>query len=345
MSTSPRTLRHPLAERNAPAALPEAPLWHAVSRGVALFLGAWCLLDVWSDVRFPSAETNWIWIDLRPLPAIAARGGLSLLGVLLLYFAIGKTLSPPLRGLSIGLTGALFGAALINTVQWYGAVSEGEIRSLVRVPLVLQTAAFSSVILAGLIAHASQEVTPPARKHWILAIVVFDVCLVLLPVTQILCSGTVDDRRSHDVLLIDLAAASEPELAESTRERIFELARENPDAALALIGDTSTTRVLRDELAAEWPARAIVVAERPDRAGDRKSMVRALAAEHQWRRALACGDPVVLPRLRFDALRAGLVVSQVPLRWEIPDDWPAIGREIPALWLSRFGGTTLRQTD
>lgn len=340
MSTPPRTLRHPLAERTAPAVPPDVPAWHAISRGVSLFLGVWCLLEVWGDVRFPSAETNWIWIDLRPLPPTAARGGLSLLGILLIYFGIGKLLTPAIRGLGLGLAGALLGVALLNTVQWYGAVADGSIRSLVRVPLVLQTAAFLSVILAGLAAKPSEEAAPPTRKQWILTIVVFDLCVVLFPVTQIFCAGTIDDRGAADVLLIDGSIPPATEGDDPIREAVVELAGEYPEAAIGLIGPAQSTEVWQTVLEDKLTGRTILASVPPEAPADRKSHLRQLTAEHGWRNAIVCGEPVTLPRMRLDALRAGLFVTQVPLPNELPRKWLAIGREIPAVWMLRFGGSS-----
>jgi hypothetical protein len=106
------------AVRDAPEELP-APAWLAVARGVALFLGAFTLLNLLGEIRGASHDANLWWIDLRPCPTEAARGFLGMTGALLMLFAVHPQLPRFFRGLTILCVLTFFGTALWNAYQYY----------------------------------------------------------------------------------------------------------------------------------------------------------------------------------------------------------------------------------
>ncbi len=61
-----------------------SPVRSSISRGLAIFLGVFTLLNVAGDLRFRGSDANLWWIDFTPLPAWASRLVLVLLAVVLL---------------------------------------------------------------------------------------------------------------------------------------------------------------------------------------------------------------------------------------------------------------------
>src|SRR5512133_1693468 len=104
-----------------------APGPRAAARGVALFIGAFTLINLVAGLRSPGFDGNLWWIDLRFLPAIAARGVLLAGAITLMACA----LMPP-RGrwgrlLAVTCLVALIAAALANCAQFYTLLSRGSI--------------------------------------------------------------------------------------------------------------------------------------------------------------------------------------------------------------------------
>ena len=79
---------------------PDPPGWLAVSRGVAIFVGFFCLLNLAGELFHPGFDANIWWIDLRPIPMQAVRAILALAGLLLLIFGAHPVDHPIVRTLT-----------------------------------------------------------------------------------------------------------------------------------------------------------------------------------------------------------------------------------------------------
>src|SRR5947208_2852643 len=86
-----------------------------MARGIALFLGAFTLLNLAGDLRFARASGNVWWIDFAPLPLPFARVVLALIAAALLWFALAR---PP-RVVTLVAVTLVFVAAVANAVNYY----------------------------------------------------------------------------------------------------------------------------------------------------------------------------------------------------------------------------------
>src|SRR5688572_23768812 len=96
-----------------------APAWHAVSRGVAWFLGIYVMIQLAAELRSGSFGTAIWWCDLRPLSNDPARGILAGSAVVLVLFAAGARLGTLLRVTALSLVFLLFAAAVRDVAVFY----------------------------------------------------------------------------------------------------------------------------------------------------------------------------------------------------------------------------------
>lgn len=315
-----------------PSPPPETlPAWLPVSRGVALFLSGFLLLQVWGEMQFPSTSSVWWWIDLRPLPPLATRALMSLHGCLLLLFAVHGEEARPLRALTWCGTAALFAVSLLNAYQWYARLGAGEIATPVRIPVFLQTAAFLSVALAGLSVRIPENVE--RRKNLVAGMIAFDICLVLFPLAQILCLGPVDDRGDADVVVIRIPYSDSDAIEEARLAIAGELTWERP---VCLIGSRESLELWSSVLTATRgeERREVHLLQSEEERAFPLAELKKLATEQAWTSALVVAEPLTLPRNRMLTARIGLSTTQLPLERAVPSDWGRILRELPALWVT-----------
>ena len=119
-----------------PCAAPVAlRLMFAATRGVALLLGAFTLLNVLGELRNPGFDANLWWIDLRFANALLVRATMLVTGLLLVAFGV-RLAFAPLRGLGLrSWLGWLILVAAFNSWTFLRLVSTGEIRSGFPLPL------------------------------------------------------------------------------------------------------------------------------------------------------------------------------------------------------------------
>ena len=174
----------------------------AAARGIALFLGAFSLLNLAGDLRFARANANLWWIDFSPLPDAVRIVLLAAVGVALLA-------GPRLRAM---LVIALV-AALANTVRYYIVLARGEITTTIPIPLSLLVAAALVFILIA-------QQRPPERRPLVVA-VTFLAASVLFPIAQITFFGVTDYRRPADVIVVFGARAyADGTLSSSLADRV-----------------------------------------------------------------------------------------------------------------------------
>ncbi len=114
--------------------LPPAPLWLGISRGIAAFFGALCLLDALRAVVTHQTQSDFGWIDLSPCPIEGARGLLAFCGVTLILFAVTHRLPHAVRPSVIVGVMALVAAAVGNAVSIHRAIRQGEIPDGIPMP-------------------------------------------------------------------------------------------------------------------------------------------------------------------------------------------------------------------
>ncbi len=106
----------------------------AVARGVSLFVGAFCLLNLAGDILHPGFDANEWWIDLRWLPHGVSLALLSVAGVLLLGNGLLPDLGSWQRRATLACTLILTVALIVDSVQYYLLLWRGLITSTVPIP-------------------------------------------------------------------------------------------------------------------------------------------------------------------------------------------------------------------
>ncbi|HEY0140133.1 MAG TPA: YdcF family protein [Thermoanaerobaculia bacterium] len=166
-----------------------------MARGLALFLGGFTLLNVLGDLRSRAIGANIWWLDAAPLlPPLLATALMVLLGVILIAYAVDPKVGRIRRPIGIALAGFAAVIATINAVTFYMALSHGQIRTGLPVPLSLLVA----IALAAIaIAHTRE----PKRAPKAFAIT-FLLCAILFPIAQITFFGVTDYRRPADLIVV-----------------------------------------------------------------------------------------------------------------------------------------------
>ena len=330
----------PLSQpRAAPVAL---RLMFAATRGMALLLGAFTLLNVVGELRNPGFDANLWWIDLRFANVLLGRVAMLVTGLLLVVFGVRPTFAP-LRGWGLcSWLGLLMLVAAFNSWTFLRLVSAGEIRSdfplpLSGVMLIVLTANFWAVGQRELARH-SRGLDRSACLGAIVA------AAVLFPLAQMYCFGRTDYRRQADVIVVFgclIRADGTPSMALADRVRTgVELYQAGLANRLIFSGgpgegpthETEAMRRLAMQLGV--PASAIEV----DLDGlNTQATVRNVVAQ-DWEsgrpRVLAVSHFYHLPRIKLCFRRAGWEVFTVPANEsrELHSLAHYLLREVAALW-------------
>lgn len=324
-----------------------------IARTVALFFGAFGLVNFLLDRVVPGFDANLWWIDFRILP-----GALSTFALL---FTIGGLLTfaccAPRRHSVVGrVTRAslwFFAAFVVeNIVQYYALLFVGMIRSAFPVPLSL-------FLLAPVFGMLRASERPPALfapgrrggrlANCVQAAVVFGALVVLFPLAQMICFGGTDYRRPADVVVVFGARAySDGRMSTALYDRTrtaVEMYRAGLVARLFFSGghgdgDVHEVEAMQNyALANGVDARDILL----DRDGlDTQATVDnsvEVLRRAGYDRVLAVSQFYHLPRVKLTYLRAGLNVYTVPaaksrLILKLP---LFMVREVAAFWYYYLG--------
>jgi vancomycin permeability regulator SanA len=159
-------------------------MFPSVSRGLAIFLGAFTLLNVIGDLGFRGSDANIWWIDFAPLPNWLRQVMLVLLAAVLLA-GVRRIEAKALIAVAL-----LFAAA--NAIRYSVLISRGAIHSSVPIPLSLLIVAALGVIL--LPQHGA-----PTLRATVATVIIAG---ILFPLAQISLFGATDYRRPADVIVV-----------------------------------------------------------------------------------------------------------------------------------------------
>ena len=120
----------------------------ALPRGLALFLGGFCLLNLLGALCVAHFDATLWWIDLYPVAPIAAKPLLMVAALFLVAFGARLPRSTWRRSLTGGLVGVLALAALANSVRFYVLLGRHSIRAGIPPPLSLVVAAAPMIVFA-----------------------------------------------------------------------------------------------------------------------------------------------------------------------------------------------------
>lgn len=284
-------------------------------RGIALFLGIFCALNLVGEMRFAGAQLNLWWMDLWPLPAPARRVVLGMMALALASAAV----APAERGWRRTATRVLIGigvaAALLSAGRYYRLLVGGSVGSPLPLP-------FSLVVAAALaVAWRAKPAAERRARPWATAACAA-AAFVLFPALQTALFGLTDYRRSADLIVVFGAHAYADGTSSPPLEARVRTASALYRAGLAprllfsggpgdgAVDEPHAMRALAMRLGV--PADAILL----DGAGlDTEQTVRntvPLAAGGA--RVLAVSDFYHLPRVKMAFQRQGLDVYTVPAR-------------------------------
>jgi len=318
--------------------------WRSLSapaRALALFLGAFCLLNELGELRSAGFNANLWWVDLRWLPGVVAGTLRVLAGLALTAYALRPRMRRWRRALTIVLLALFVAFASLNCVQFYVLLG-GTIQSGFPLPFsALVAAALGVVTLAVLKGSAGRL----SGRRAVLAGAVLGTCAVLFPLGQMLCFGKTQYSRPADAVVVFGARAyanGRPSDALADRVRTAcGLYRQGLAHTLIFSGGPGDGDVDEPEAMRRFAVGLGVRGEDIilDRSGlNTRATVcntRELLRRHGLRRVLAVSHFYHLPRVKMTYQRYGVEVYTVPAieRYPLTQMPYLIFREVAALWV------------
>lgn len=316
----------------------EEGVWSvAVGRGVALFMGAFSLLNAAGDLRAPGFDASRWWIDLRPLPHALSLALLTAGGALLLAHGLRAARGGWRRVATFVAALFLLAVTASNAVTAVVMRLAGRVGGASWVPFSLGV----TLALAAVLVSLSAAQTRVAR--WRVALVAA-LLAVLAPLGQMLSFGRTDYRRPADVIVVFGARVyADGRPSPALRDRVDAAARLYREGLAPRVmvsggagdGAVHETVAMRDLLVAQGvPARAVV---RDPGGVDSRSTVRAAVAlcrAEGWCRVLAVSHGYHLARVKMSFERAGMAtVYTVPSGNSLGlSRVRFMAREVAALW-------------
>lgn len=312
-----------------------------LARGLALFLGAFTLLNVLGDLRVPGFDANLWWIDTRPLPAIVTHPVLAGMALALLAYGVHPRLARWRRGCTLGALVGFLAITAANTLTFYRLLGHGTLHTAMPVPVSLVLMAALVAIIAG-IWHSPVASDGPTRA---LLACTLCLCAIGFPLVQMYAFGKTDYRRPADVIVVFGARAhADGRCSQALADRVLTacaLYRQGLAPRLLFSGGPGdgtvheTEAMRRLAVSQGVPDAAILV----DRDGlDTRAtahntcvMFRRLGVH----RVLAVSHFFHLPRVKMAYQRAGQEVYTVPAdegRYPLAQTPFLMAREVVALW-------------
>lgn len=313
----------------------------AISRGLALSLGGFTLLNLLLELRAPGFDGNLWWIDLRWLPPTAERIALLPAAGVLLAYALSPQLGRRRRRITLAVVALLGGVTLANAFTYRALLANGGLHSGPSVSFsLLMTAA---LLVIGYPVLRNLPVAQDRRSRRMLIATVL-ASLAAFPLAQIYCFGKADYRRPADVIVVfgaGVYADGTPSLA--LYDRVLTACRLYHAGYAPLLvfsggpgmGEVHETEAMR-RMAVELGVPDCAILLDP-RGLDTRATVRNTAPlfrQRKIRRVLAVSQFFHLPRIKMTYLHAGYDVYTVPAVETRPlIKLPLlVTREVAALW-------------
>jgi uncharacterized SAM-binding protein YcdF (DUF218 family) len=285
-----------------------------MTRGLALFLGLFTLLNLAGDSRF---DVNLWWIDLSPLlPRGVAVVTLAAFAIAMIALAFGKR-----NAITTALTIVMLIASIANTIRYYVVLARGEIHTTIPIPLSLLISVALSLLL-----------TPNVRQP--LRLSSFIAAALIFPLAQITLFGVTDYRRPADVIVV--FGASGAPLYDRVRTACDLYAQGLAPKLLFSGGPGEPEQMRHYAMKRGVPASAVI----EDSAGVNTESTVRNAVRLSRGRILAVSHFYHLPRIKMTFQRYGSDVFTVPSETTMYALMPyQLAREDAAFWtyyLRRF---------
>src|SRR5438105_2878440 len=168
-----------------------------MARAVALFLGAFTLVNLLGELRGASFDANMWWIELAGLPRGVAVFILAAFAISMIVWSF----APRRRVINVALLITVLLFAFVDAARYYIVLARGEIRTSIPIPLSLLIASTLALLLSAQFRESRRASRPLFIGSFIAAAIVF-------PLLQVALFGVTDYRRSADVNVVFGARAS-----------------------------------------------------------------------------------------------------------------------------------------
>lgn len=198
-------------ESTLPAALPEpasitadkstGSIRTGISRGVALFLGLFSLLNLVIELRHPKFDANLWWIDLFPLPKIAplaAQTALSFVAIMWLAYALFPVMPAWRSRVTATAVELLWVFVAWNILNYYAGLFRGNFHTAFAMPFSFFVAIALWFVWRG-VRHERPRRGP---KTWGVMLLTTLFLAVAFPLVQMICFGMIDYRRPADAVVV-----------------------------------------------------------------------------------------------------------------------------------------------
>ncbi len=319
----------------------------AVGRGMALFLGAFALMNVLGELCRSGFDANIWWVDLRPLPGWTSRVVLGVAGAVLVGYAVRAKMGRWRQRLSLGAVVMVLGVTLWNAGTFYVLMWQGSLRTGFPIAFSILMCVAAALVLWGMVRNEGGRL---GMRGWAVVLTAAGVCAVGFPLGQMMCFGMTDYARPADAAVVFGAQVKEDgSLSEALEDRVrtaCELYEDGVVRTVILSGGPGqgaiheTEGMRRYALAHGVPEEAIVC----DRGGlnTQATVVNTteLLKTMGCRRVLAVSHFYHLPRIKMTYARAGLEVYTVPARERrrLRHLGAYMVREVAALWVYYLSG-------
>jgi vancomycin permeability regulator SanA len=317
-----------------------------VSRGVALFLALFTLLNIAGSHFSAGFDANIWWIDLSPLPGWIGGSILDIGAIGMLVFAIGLTHRTMTRRLIAISILALLIAATCNSVVFYHEWFAGRIHPGVPIPLSLLL-----IVCLGLVLRESGPPAVPMNPRQRLVLIPAVIAsLIVFPLMQVFCFGKTDYQRPADAIVVFGARA----YADGTpSQALFDRTRTAIDlykrhlASLLIFsggpgdGQFSEPQVMRKQALSQGVVEsAIILDEHGLTTEDSVHDTVSIFQQYKLHRVLAVSHFYHLPRVKLAYARelakdsSGVQIFTVPAKEGpmLPRMPLYIAREVAAFW-------------
>ncbi|MHC4735303.1 MAG: YdcF family protein [Planctomycetota bacterium] len=173
-----------------------------VSRGLALFLGGFSLLNLLGELRFPGFDANHWWIDFRPAETVAVQVFLCLVSIFLLAYSLRPKLSAWRRKITSTLTAILLVITIWNMLHFHILLYKGTIKAGFPVAFSLIVSTALAIVLIALALRPKSFYYNKALSSKIVFTITLLICLVGFPLGQMFCFGKTDYRRQADTIVV-----------------------------------------------------------------------------------------------------------------------------------------------
>ena len=314
---------------------------NSLARGLAMFLGAFALLNIIGRFRVPGFDANLWWIDLRWLPSAVGIPFLLISAVCLIAFGV-RPPSSRWRKVLTGTCASLLGlVALLNTFQFYFLLAHRILHTAMPIPLSLVVAGAFALILRACIRGEDQ----PWRRGLAPSFAIVAACACAFPLAQMFCFGKTDYRRHADVaVVLGARVYADGHLSDALADRVrtaCQLYRSGLVKKLLFSGGPGegavheTEGMKRMALQLGVESRDILVDEGGLNTQATVKDTEAICSRLHYSRILVVSHFYHLPRIKLAYQRDGWDVFTVPaketyLLRQMPYN---MAREVAALWV------------